>query len=683
MKIKSNILIVGLVIFSVSLIVTLNQFFMQNYHEEMANQFNRQQLLLAETIAKDIELSIDRMEAKVVSLSKLLGNEPLRRANLEHIVPDAIPDTEIGITRDIRILDEDGRLIYSSLGLSAEESDRILIESARNLSSTETAIHYGAEENHISLAAPIVDHFDRVKGFLKLDIDIDSMNRKFLKPLQARETGYAWMMDNKGFLLFHPTRSEMVGQNIFKAEASCFTCHKSFEVEKKILREGGAGTHNYIAPMGEDKIMAFSKIDFTPESSWMVCVSIPFSQVTDSITTTIKLHTALILTIFVAAVAVTLFIIVINRKRMRAEVKARREEELKRYASMLEDAVEKRTLELISEKEKLNAIVSALDVGLFLADKDKKIVWYNRTVKEWFGEEAEKVTLEDIYSGEELSSVLSDWMMQEIFHHRLGKREGYFQITSTPLMGPDGRMQLLGLIHDVTEIKNFERQMAHSDKLASLGRLTAGIAHEIGNPLTSVFSFLQILREMEKEDFKKQSLDTVIFHINRVADIVRQLSGLSKLPPVEYKDVFINDIVEFSLGLIQYDRRAKTLSVRKEFEPQVRAVTDGNQLSQVFVNMILNAVDAMPDGGTLTIKTMETDGSVAVTVQDTGTGIPPEDLPRVFDPFYTTKDKGTGLGLSVSYGIIKGLGGDIKVRSELEKGTAFTVTIPVQIKPGF
>jgi signal transduction histidine kinase len=267
-------------------------------------------------------------------------------------------------------------------------------------------------------------------------------------------------------------------------------------------------------------------------------------------------------------------------------------------------------------------------------------------------------------------------MIQEVVHHTLGRRKGYFQITTTTLSGPDGKMQLLGLIHDITQIKKFEEQMSHSEKLASIGRLTAGIAHEIGNPLTSVFSFLQILREVETEEFKKGNLDTILFHINRIADIVRQLSGLSKLPPAAFKKVQINDLIESSLGLLQYDKRAKPIEVRKELSELPEIVSDANQLTQVFVNFILNAVDAMPEGGTLIIRSRENKDDIEVEIADTGVGIPRENLQRVFDPFFTTKDKGTGLGLSVSYGIIKRLGGDISVESEVDKGTSFTLNIP-------
>lgn len=674
--VRGFVILVLAAVFSVSLIVTLNKLFIQNYHEEMAVQFNKQQQLLAETISKDLELSIGRIKSKSVAFSRLLGNISLQSENIGHFIEDAFPTTE-GIEYDIMVFDHRGRLRYGP-SMPLNESARALLERSMRLTEDEALVDYSPQDYAVYVASPIHSH-SATRGSIIIRISLESLTERFLAPVYSVETGHAWMMDSEGTLLYHPTEAGMVGKNLNRADASCFGCHKSFEVEKGILSGEIASFQSYIAPLGEDKIMAYSKVSITPEELWYVCVSVPFSDVSASITRTIKIHTFLVMAIFAVTAGAAASIVVINKKRIKAEAAARHEEELKQYAATLEDAVKKQTLELSSEKEKLDAIMGALDVGLFLADRDKKIVWMNNALRDWFGGRPD-ISLDEIYAGEEISFTVSDWMIQEIYYHTLGAKKGYFQITSTPLAGPDGNTQLLGLIHDVTEIKRFEQQLAHSDRLSSLGRLTAGIAHEIGNPLTSVFSFLQILREGETEDFKRESLDTVLYHINRIAEIVRQLSGLSKLPPVEFKNVQVNDIIESSLSLMQYDRRAKSITVAKDISPLPVIVTDGNQLSQVFVNLILNAVDAMRGGGTLTVRSRDDDRFIVVKVEDTGFGILQENFQKVFDPFFTTKEKGTGLGLSVSYGIIKGLGGNISVESEFGKGTVFTVTIPKRME---
>jgi len=259
-----------------------------------------------------------------------------------------------------------------------------------------------------------------------------------------------------------------------------------------------------------------------------------------------------------------------------------------------------------------------------------------------------------------------------------GQQDRYFQVTTAPVKGEDGEIYgRIRLIQDVTEMKKMEEQIIHSEKLASLGRLSAGIAHEIGNPLTSIFSFVQILREIEEDAFKKESLETIYFHINRISEILKQLSGFTRMPIGEEKECKINEIIEASINLIQYDKKAKNISIIKELSPFLPVITvDGNQLSQVFVNLTLNAIDAMPDGGILTVRSMIKEDSIVVQFEDTGTGIPKEDLTRIFDPFYTTKEKGTGLGLAVSYNIIKKMNGSLAVESEVGRGSVFTITLP-------
>jgi signal transduction histidine kinase len=223
-----------------------------------------------------------------------------------------------------------------------------------------------------------------------------------------------------------------------------------------------------------------------------------------------------------------------------------------------------------------------------------------------------------------------------------------------------------------------ELEMMHSEKLASLERLTSGITSEIGNPLTSVFSFVQVLTDMEEDEFKKETLETIFFHMNRIKDILKQLSGFSKMPPLELKPCKVNSLIEDSLSLIQYDKRVQDITIMRDLWPEMPAITtDGNQLSQVIVNIVLNAADAMPNGGTLTIRSRVKNNSIVIGFEDTGVGIDKEDLKRIFDPFYATKRHGTGLGLAVSYNIIKKLNGSLTADSDLNKGSRFVITLPV------
>jgi signal transduction histidine kinase len=234
--------------------------------------------------------------------------------------------------------------------------------------------------------------------------------------------------------------------------------------------------------------------------------------------------------------------------------------------------------------------------------------------------------------------------------------------------------------------KKLEQQVLHSEKLAALGRLAAGVAHEIGNPLTSISTFAQLLREMATDEFTQSSLDIINNHIQRITEIVRRMSTFSRADSLNIKFVQLNDVVNSTLDLMRFDKRMKsTIEIGVSLDPGLpKTMIDEGQMSQVFINIILNALDAMPDGGKLTIttrheKVYQGRDDILIGFADTGVGISKDSLEKIFDPFYTTKEvgKGTGLGLSVSYNIVRRFKGDIKVESELGKGTVFTIILPV------
>ncbi|HDZ87551.1 MAG TPA: two-component sensor histidine kinase, partial [Nitrospirae bacterium] len=176
----------------------------------------------------------------------------------------------------------------------------------------------------------------------------------------------------------------------------------------------------------------------------------------------------------------------------------------------------------------------------------------------------------------------------------------------------------------------------------------------------------------------RESLEIISRHINRITAIVRQMSSFTGSGDKGIEEKKIDDIIESTFQLVKYDKRMKNIKVNREIPddlPEVRV--NGNQLEQVFINMILNAADAMPEGGELTIRAFSKQDSVDIEISDTGKGIPDENIEKIFDPFFTTKERGTGLGLSVSYTIVRGFGGNIFVSSVPGKGTTFTMRLPV------
>jgi two-component system NtrC family sensor kinase len=233
------------------------------------------------------------------------------------------------------------------------------------------------------------------------------------------------------------------------------------------------------------------------------------------------------------------------------------------------------------------------------------------------------------------------------------------------------------------ELKEAQDQILRSERLAALGRLSAGVAHEMNNPLSGILLFTQSLLKKTKDDPSvHEDLEVIEQEIIRCSRIVRSLLDFARETKPKKVATQINSVIENTLTLVENQAAFHNIRILKELDPDLPLISlDANQIQQVLMNIILNAADAMSGGGTLAIKSQlsSQDDSVEVTIADSGCGIPKEVIDRIYDPFFTTKEqkKGTGLGLAVSYGIIKKHQGFILVESEVGKGTTFTITLPL------
>jgi two-component system NtrC family sensor kinase len=231
------------------------------------------------------------------------------------------------------------------------------------------------------------------------------------------------------------------------------------------------------------------------------------------------------------------------------------------------------------------------------------------------------------------------------------------------------------------ELRDTQDQLVVSEKLASLGKMAAGVAHEINNPLTAILLNAHLLLERPGLDpGEEEALRLIADETTRCAGIVGGLLDFARQTPSQAAPTDINDIVDRTLQLLEMQASVRNIRIEKALDRALPAIEiDKNKIQQVFSNLAINACEAMPTGGTLGVASlMSRDGThIEITFTDTGVGIPKENMPRLFDPFFTTKSFGTGLGLAVSYGIIRQRGGTILVRSVVGKGTVFTVRIPL------
>jgi two-component system NtrC family sensor kinase len=247
------------------------------------------------------------------------------------------------------------------------------------------------------------------------------------------------------------------------------------------------------------------------------------------------------------------------------------------------------------------------------------------------------------------------------------------------------------------EKKLLDEQLIQSQKLASIGELSAGVAHEINNPLAVIGEEAGWLQDLLKRNIKnanladqpefEDSLREIVVQTGRCREITHKLLSFARKMDSVIKDVPVNELIDEVVGMRQREAYLNNVAFEKEYDPALPAVfSDPSLLRQVLLNIINNAVDALPKGGKVIIRTTpgEADDSVRIDISDTGIGIPREHLAKIFDPFFTTKPqgKGTGLGLSICHGIIQKLGGTISVESEVGKGTTFSIKLPLEIKKG-
>ena len=333
-------------------------------------------------------------------------------------------------------------------------------------------------------------------------------------------------------------------------------------------------------------------------------------------------------------------------------------------------------------KEFSENIIESAPVGIVTIDERLRIKYWNR--------EMEAITdIKKAYASNRTITEVLPWIKNEML--TVSRQEecilqtpslSTFKINISPFKDPSGGYVVI--FENVTEKRKMEEHLLQSSKLASIGKLTAGISHEIGNPLASISSLIQELRSLKmdsREDFEftEHSLNTVNTHIDRIARIVRSLGDFARVSSAEKMPSLIAEIVDRTINLVKYDKRFRNIQLTTDIADIPLLQLNPDKMQQVFLNIMLNAIDAMPNGGSLTVTARQNGSIIEMIFKDTGIGIEESVINKIFDPFFTTKPmgKGTGLGLSLCYGIIKEHNGSINVKSMKGEGTTLTIRLPL------
>ena len=352
------------------------------------------------------------------------------------------------------------------------------------------------------------------------------------------------------------------------------------------------------------------------------------------------------------------------------------------------EALEKAEVNAKVQKGLIDRILATTPSAVLVIDDDDRIKLANRAFYSAFkkkNSEVETKPISEIIPTDELSPAISEarsgktFSVRHEFRHRVNGHERMF-MANVLRMGED---EVLFVLDDVTEERAKQERLHLTDRLASIGEMAAGIAHELNNPLTGVIGLSQMLLDEEMSDGAKEDLNLIYNEAQRAAAVVKKLLTFGRQHPTERKAVQINAVVEDVLSLRAYEQKVNNIRVTTQLDDHLpEIVADPLQMQQVFLNIVLNAEQAMIEThkeGTLTITTERVGGNIKVSFSDDGPGISPENMRKLFSPFFTTKalGKGTGLGLSICYGIVTNHGGRMYAQSELGKGATFVVELPL------
>jgi len=338
-------------------------------------------------------------------------------------------------------------------------------------------------------------------------------------------------------------------------------------------------------------------------------------------------------------------------------------------------------------------LLETMDNAVISVDNNGKIKTFNRKSEEIFGIKKEEVLNKDCQEVLNLKingeCLLKECLLekknisQEIILEGKGLKKKILDLNTSFLIDESGKVTgVVAVIRDVTEIKDLNEEVARHKRLVALGKLSAGIAHEIRNPLSSIRGLAQfVYNSFSKTDERKEDLNTIIQEVDRLNKLVVQVLDFAKLKKLNLTRFSLNDLIRNIAELFKLEIKDKQIKFSLKLSPDISQIqADENQVRQILMNVIINAIQAIPKKGEIKIKTekalLKGESAMKLIIEDSGIGIPEKDFSQIFDPFFSTKEKGSGLGLSIVYKLIEAHQGEVKVESREGEGTKFVIFLP-------
>lgn len=691
------------------------------------DDFNQQQLLLARHASNQIENTFNTMkrEMLILSLSPSIqhpGSSSMEEPSISNRMKTTFSSIIEYGAQGIRFVDaarmKTHRLDHEGYRVLAVQSDdEVFLDWSRKpankghilVSDIRPVVNpNGNLKQVVTLVTPVwQDAVHEVypvasgqfAGALIFVVDSTALVDKVTASIRSGKTGYAWVIDNNATFLYHPVK-DFVGRNAFEVRHSrmpVITFDKINEIQKEKMLAGKEGTGSYISGwhMGKageiKKLIAYYPIKLDGGVStriWSVAVVAPISEVEGAIHS-IYIRQFLyqgLVSLVILLGGGTIFILIFN------------------FSSQLSKEVNRRTSDLKKSEDRYKCLIENAEDIIFTVDYQGRYLSINTFGAQMFRKKPEDIVghkMTDILPGADTEKQLS--LIQAIFDSGMSNQitysitldedEHWFSTNFSPLKDEScGIFAVLGISRDITHRKKKEEQefFYYTEKLASLGTLAAGVAHEINNPLAIILGHTDLLLEkVDKDSPFHKSLLTIERQGLNAKRIVESLLSFSSFSEKKVEWLDLNKIIETVLTVVADTLLINKVVLKKQLQDDLpRVKGSSEELQQVFFNLVTNAVHAMKKGGTLTVTSLSSPerDRVLIHIRDTGHGIKKEHMGKIFDPLFTTKKpgEGTGLGLSVTYGIITKYKGSITCQSTAQdeagpgsqQGTTFTITLP-------
>lgn len=678
-SIRNKVLVFGVLMSTIPLLL-ISYFYYIQVKMDLEERISEKQELLTKNLSNEIQLEFGKTLQQIQMFAALYQFDDGKKGFYEIFQQNETIE-EIVITNKSGMVTE--RISRYQLNLPQKEEHWFTDEMWLDFQSQDKV--YGAVEFNdlgqpvIKLAIPLMKQGERYG--IGVSIQLQKIIGQ-ISSLRQDSSSYLYLLDQNGRVIAHQDYSKLWEKTVDFQES-----RDLLNVKTKI--EG----LNWTLVMEQPKGTAYQ----------------PINKMFQTGLTSVAISTLLISVISIyAGLYFTKPILLLDQgmKKLKLGIKIspiemKQKDEMGKLAQSFNEMTKElqtKSLQLEMEKERLKVVVEGIGAGLALVTKEYAVTWMNPTLKEWIAQEDLNFPCYTIIGGHSspcLDCPITDLSLGEgsgTKEMKLKENNGderTFSHRVFPLNHAiEGEGEFLVVIEDITEQKEMEEKIIQTDKLSALGLMASSFAHEVNNPLTTINIYAEDLND--RLTMKDSTLDATEIHdylekiignTKRCKSITSNLLNFSRKSHWNHASVDIEGTIKDSINLVEHTVKKKGISVHVRMgSPLPTIVGDGLKLMQVFVNLINNAVDAMEDGGQLTIDAVHSESEVCITIGDTGVGIPRENFSKLFDPFYTTKPvgKGTGLGLSVCYGIIQQFGGNMQIESQPGIGTEVTIHIPIK-----